>query len=334
MTGAAGQRASLITGGAGFIGSHLAASLLARGDRVVVVDDFSTGRRENLTAVDPDGRIEVIEGEVGASGAALLAAGPFDEVYHLAAAVGVDLIMADPVRAMEVNVEQTGALLRELASLPAMPRVLIASSSEVYGKPSRHVFSEDDDVVYGPTTMTRWSYAASKALDEFLGLGYSRSRGLPVVIARFFNTVGPRQVGRYGMVLPRFVAAALRNERLRVFGTGEQTRCFCDVRDVAGLLPRLIENTVAHGRVFNVGHDRPVTIRGLAEMVIERTGSESEIELVPYEDAYPIGYEDLAHRRPDLARLREAVGFEPAVTLEQTIDDVAAWLRVSGAVSA
>lgn len=317
----AGIRRVLVTGGAGFIGSHLVEHLAGRGHRVTVVDDLSTGLASNLDAVGD--HVELIESDLGAAIPTLASAPPFDLVFHLAAAVGVDLVLTDPVRAMEVNVETTSALLRHLAA-HGRPPTLIASSSEVYGKPGTSVFSEEDDSLYGPTTMTRWSYAHAKALDEHLALGYHATRGLPTVVARFFNTVGPRQRGTYGMVVPRFVEAALQNRPLRVFGDGRQSRCFCDARDVVPALPRLLQNPACHGRVFNIGSDRDITILALAETVVRTLGSGSPIQLVPYADAYPSGFEDLRHRRPDLARVREATGFDPRITLEQTILDIAA----------
>jgi len=323
-------RRTLLTGGAGFIGSHLAERLLDRGDRVTVVDDLSTGRRDNLPP--EHARLTFIHADLSQALRAFSAASrggveTFDEVYHLAAAVGVGLVMRDPVAAIETNVGQTGELLRfaaaqgERTGVPTP--VLIASSSEVYGKPDRERFGEDDDVVYGPTTVARWSYAASKALDEHLALGHHARGHVRAVVARLFNTVGPRQVGSYGMVLPRFVSAALRGEALRVFGDGSQSRCFCDVRDVAGALPRLLGQPEASGRVFNLGHDEPITIRALADLVIAVLGSRSSVELVPYERAYPAGFEDLHRRRPDLSRIRSAIGFSAARTLETTIRDLA-----------
>lgn len=328
-------RRVLVTGGAGFIGSHLSECLIARcgGEdlTITIVDDLSTGRAENVklleTAAEASGtKIEFVEADLGETIAGFAQADPFDAVFHLAAAVGVDLVLDDPVRAIEVNVESTSALLRHLAAHGAPP-TLIASSSEVYGKPGTSVFSEDDDSLYGSTTVTRWSYAHAKALDEHLALGYHASRGLPTVVARFFNTVGPRQRGRYGMVLPRFVESALHGRPLRVFGDGRQTRCFCDVRDVVPAVVSLLETPVCYGRVFNVGGDAAVSVEGLARRVIEMTGSTSRIELVAYEDAYAPGFEDLRHRRPDLSRVRKAVGFEQKFSLDQTIRDVAAEIR-------
>ncbi|MBS0188789.1 MAG: NAD-dependent epimerase/dehydratase family protein [Planctomycetes bacterium] len=328
-------RRSLVTGGAGFIGSHLSERLLARGDRVTVIDNLSTGRTRNL----PDHpRLRFIEADLHE---ALHALGPgevFDEIYHLAAAVGVGLVMKDPVAAIRTNIEQTIALLEFAAGRSAPGAAscgiptLIASSSEVYGKSAKSPYSEGDDVTYGPTTVSRWSYAYSKGIDEYLALSYGIQRGLPVVIARFFNTVGPRQVGDYGMVLPRFVEAALGGKPLRVHGEGRQSRCFCDIADVVDALPKLMTNPACRGGVFNVGSDRSISIRELAELVIRLTGSGSSIELVPYSEAYPPGFEDLADRRPDLRKIRGAIGFEPRKSLENTIRDVAGWLSTSGKV--
>ncbi len=320
----------LVTGGAGFIGSHLVERLLARGDAVVVVDDLSTGARANLPAshdhltfVHADLR-EWLHGHADA-------AGSFDEIYHMAAAVGVELVIADPIGSIETNTEQTSALLRYAASGKAgRPAVLVASSSEVYGKSERVPFHEDDDVVYGPTTATRWSYACSKALDEYLALAHHRSGGLGVVVARLFNTVGPRQVGRYGMVLPRFVGAALTGEPLRVFGDGEQVRCFCDVRDVSRALIDLVGTPPAHGRIFNVGTETAISIIDLARVVVEVLDSASDIEMVPYDKAYGPGFEDLRRRVPDLQRLRSAIDFEPEYELASTILAVAEAMGSAG----
>lgn len=330
--GAGARRRAFVTGGAGFIGSHLTDRLLERGDTVTVVDNLSTGRRANLPEAHE--RLRFIEADLAE---ALHAFGPgerFDEIYHLAAAVGVGLVMAEPIRSIETNVDQTAALLRFAAAMAKAgnpPAVLIASSSEVYGKSSKNPFSEEDDSVYGPTTVGRWSYACSKAIDEYLALAYHRQHGLPTVVVRLFNTVGPRQVGDYGMVVPRFVEAALEGEPLVVHGDGQQSRCFCDVRDVAELLPRVLGEPACRGRVYNVGSDAPISIRSLAELVVRTTGSRSAVRLVPYSDVYPVGFEDLRMRQPDLRRLRQAVGFEPRRTLEQTVLDIARDIQESGA---
>jgi UDP-glucose 4-epimerase len=309
----------------------LAERLLARGDIVTVVDDLSTGRRSNLPSSHE--RLRFVEADLRDALAAFGKGEVFEEIYHLAAAVGVKLVIDEPIRSIEVNIEQTAALLRFAAEHSPGGRpvpTLIASSSEVYGKSTHSPFSEGDDVVYGPTTVGRWSYACSKAIDEYLALAYHAQRQLPVVVARFFNTVGPRQVGEYGMVLPRFVQAALDGRPLEVYGDGTQSRCFCDVRDVVEVLPRLMARSICHGRVFNIGSDNPVTISNLADTVLRVTGSKSPKRLVPYTDAYARGFEDLLQRRPDLRRIREAVGFEPKIPLERTIGDVAASLSSIG----
>ncbi len=319
-THASGKRV-LVTGGAGFIGSHLTDLLLSRGDRVTIVDDLSTGRRRNLPASHE--RLRFIEADLGHALAAFGKGEVFDEVYHLAAAVGVKLVTTDPIRSIETNIEQTSALLRYVSTHGNIP-TLLASSSEVYGKSAGVPFRESDDVAYGPTTVPRWSYACSKAVDEYLGLAYFAQRGLPVVIARFFNTVGPRQVGDYGMVLPRFVGAAIENKPIDVYGDGEQSRCFCDVRDVASSLPRLLGTKECHGRVFNVGSDQPITIRALAELVVKTIGSTSSIKRIPYAQAYGENFEDLRQRRPDLSRVSNAIGFNASIPIERTIKDLAA----------
>ncbi|MEM9165727.1 MAG: NAD-dependent epimerase/dehydratase family protein [Planctomycetota bacterium] len=324
---------ALVTGGAGFIGSHLVETLLESGREVTVIDNLSTGSLSNLALSDPERALRFVRSDIADALDAIgpgRTLGPFDEIYHLAAHVGVRLVMDRPVEAMERNVSDTAALLRVALSSGsdgAPSRVLVASSSEVYGKGVRDVFREDDDLLLGPTTVTRWSYAASKALDEFLALGHARDAGLPAVVVRFFNTVGPRQVGSYGMVVPRFVEAALRGEPLTVYGDGAQSRCFGDVRDIVRALPALIEDQACHGRLFNLGSDQPISIRSLAELVIEVTGSSSVIEQIAYEDAFGPGFEDLRRRQPDLSRIREAIGFTHTTPLEKTVADIAAWMR-------
>jgi UDP-glucose 4-epimerase len=323
-------RRVLVTGGAGFIGSHLVERLLARGDSVTVVDNLSTGRRENLPRAHE--RLRFIEADLRDALTAFGRGERFDEVYHLAAAVGVRLVLAEPISSIETNVEQTAALLRfvlEHGDGRGVP-TLIASSSEVYGKSAKSPFSEEDDVLYGPTTAGRWSYACSKAIDEYLAIAYAARHGMPVVVARFFNTVGPRQVGDYGMVLPRFVGAAMQNRPLTVYGDGSASRCFCDVRDVVEVLPRMLSTRECHGRVFNVGSDTPITIAQLADHVVRVLESRSGTRHIPYSEAYPAGFEDLQQRQPDLSRLRSVLKFQPAIPLEQTIRDIAASLPEHG----
>ena len=312
----------LVTGGAGFIGSHLVDHLLERGDRVVVVDDFSTGRRSNLDAafgVAGD-RLEVVEGTVGEV-LPTLEPTAFDSIYHLAAAVGVRLVVEEPIRTIETNVHETSAVF-EFARKNRVP-TLVASTSEVYGKGSGEPMSEDDDVIYGPSVVPRWSYACSKAIDEYLALAHDREGVVPTVVVRFFNTVGPRQRGEYGMVLPRFVQACVDGNQMEVHGDGLQSRCFCDVRDVVKALPRLIEDVKHRGKVFNLGSDESITIRDLAELVRTRTGSESSIRFVDYVEVFDEEFEDLQIRIPDLSRVRAAIGFQAGIPLDQTIDDLA-----------
>jgi UDP-glucose 4-epimerase len=313
------ERRCLVTGGAGFIGSHLVEHLVAHGQRVVVVDNLSTGRRCNLNGVRA-GACEFIHASVSEA-VKTFQPGEFDEIHHLAAAVGVRLVIEQPIHTIETNVLETSALL-EYASRSRTP-IMLASTSEVYGKGSRTPFAEDDDVVYGPTIFSRWSYACSKAIDEYLALAHHRQHRLPAVIIRFFNTVGPRQVGEYGMVLPRFVKAVLEDQPLQVHGDGRQSRCFCDVRDVVGALPALLMNPACAGRVFNLGNDQSIQIQALAELVIRTLGSASSIVHVPYDQAFGEGFDDLRDRRPDLTRVRQAIGFRPNISLEQTIRDLA-----------
>jgi len=311
----------LVTGGAGFIGSHLCEALAARGSAVVAVDDLSTGLAANLDRALASGRIEFIEGTVSAVLPAL-AGRRFDGVFHLAAAVGVRLVVEDPAAAAETNIRETMAAL-DFARRTGSP-FLLASSSEVYGKGVRAPFREEDDLVFGPPTVSRWSYGLSKAIDEHLALASGARDGLPVTVARLFNTVGPRQRGRFGMVLPRFVDAALAGEPLEVHGSGRQVRCFCDVRDVVGALRRMIDSPACRGRVLNVGSDRPVTIDDLAAAVLRVTGATGGIRRVPHSEVFGTAFEDLAIRVPDVSAIRAAIGFEPAIPLDTTIADVAA----------
>jgi UDP-glucose 4-epimerase len=307
----------LVTGGAGFIGSSLVERLLNEGHAVTVIDDFSTGCRENLRAVADHPHLSVIASKVSgcASLPALLA--KVDAVYHLAAAVGVELVVKSPIRTITTNLSETEVLL-EAARDRAVP-VLITSTSEVYGKSQRRAFSEEDDLLIGPPHLARWSYACSKLMDEFLAMAYARERHLPVIIARLFNTVGPRQTGQYGMVLPRFIAAAKAGQPLRVYGDGQQTRCFCYVADTVEALIRLLRAPTARGEVFNVGNDEETTIQGLAELVIRTLGSRSTIEHVPYGQAYAPGFEDMVRRRPLIEKCARFTGFRPRRSLEEII---------------
>jgi UDP-glucose 4-epimerase len=315
---------ALITGGAGFVGSHLTERLLDRGDEVHVIDDLSTGSIENIEPFKGrSGFHYTIETIMNAPVLAELV-DRVDVVFHLAAAVGVRLIVESPVNTIETNVHGTEKVLA-LAN-KKRKKVVLTSTSEVYGKADVVPFREDGDLVMGPTSKGRWSYACSKAIDEFLALAYHKEKHLPVVVARLFNTVGPRQTGRYGMVIPNFVKQALLGHPLTVFGDGTQTRCFTDVRDVVGQLTALAEAPAAVGQVFNVGNDREeVTILDLAKRVKTRSGSRSEIVLVPYEKAYEEGFEDMQRRVPDLSKLRALTGYEPQVSLDEILDRVVAY---------
>jgi UDP-glucose 4-epimerase len=309
-----------ITGGAGFIGSHLCERLLERGDKVIILDDLSTGQMDNVSHLM--GR-EGFEHRVGSVTDVALVSELVDRcdvTVHLAAAVGVRLIVEHPVHTIETNVRGTEVVLGAAAKKQKL--VVLASTSEVYGKGVKIPFSEDDDLKLGGTQHSRWAYACSKALDEWLALAYWKEKKVPVIIARFFNTVGPRQTGRYGMVLPNFVAQALAGDPIRVFGSGEQSRCFGHVRDAVEAVLRLIETPVAVGQVFNVGTEREVTINKLAEMVRDTVGTQSAIEHVPYSEAYAVGFEDLERRVPDTSKLAKVAGYRFTRTLEQIITDV------------
>ena len=308
---------ALITGGAGFIGSHLAEALLRAGAEVAVIDDLSTGSIENLEHLQGLNKFSyTIETLLNRSHLAELV-DRADVIFHLAAAVGVRLIIESPVRTIETNVKGTELVL-ELAAKKGK-KVLLTSTSEVYGKANKIPFKEDDDLVLGPTTKGRWSYACSKAIDEFLALAYWREKRVPVVIARLFNTVGPRQTGRYGMVIPNFVQQSLSGGPITVFGDGKQSRCFAWVGDVIGALIRLGNHPAAVGQVFNVGSETEVRIRDLAGMVREFTGSNAKIKLIPYSKAYEEGFEDMQRRIPDLTKIRRLIGYEPRVGLPEIL---------------
>jgi len=310
----------LITGGAGFIGSHLAERLLDRGDRVVLLDNLSTGSVENIRHLKSSDRMQYHLDNIENRQLLAELVDDADVIVHLAAAVGVKLIVESPVRTIETNVNGTQLVLE--AAYKKRKRVFIASTSEVYGKSMQVPFHEDADLVLGATNMGRWAYAASKALDEFLALSYWKEKKQPVVVARFFNTVGPRQTGRYGMVLPNFVSQALNAEPMTVFGSGKQSRCFCDVQDTVEAMLRLMATDKAVGEVVNIGTDREITVEGLAEMVKSRTGSASPVTYTPYDQAYEPGFEDMMRRVPCLDKLERLTGFRPATTLEDIIDRV------------
>jgi len=312
---------ALITGGAGFLGSHLAEALLARGDTVYLLDNLSTGSIENIEHLKNAPRFHYAVDSVMNEPVTAEMIDRVDVVFHLAAAVGVRLIVESPVNTIETNVHGTEMVLK-LAN-KKKKKVLVASTSEVYGKSEDVPFREDADLVMGATMKGRWSYACSKAIDEFLALAYWKEKKLPVVVFRLFNTVGPRQTGRYGMVIPNFVKQALLGHPITVFGDGTQSRCFTYVSDVVGVLVRLAEEPRAVGQVFNIGNDREeVTILDLAQRVKARTASKSEIVRVPYDQAYEEGFEDMPRRVPDLSRLRALTGYEPQVHLDEILDRV------------
>jgi UDP-glucose 4-epimerase len=314
-----------VTGGAGFIGSHLVERLIERGERVLVLDDLSTGRRENLAAVAGHERLVFVEGTVMDRAQVASVVARADLVVHLAAAVGVRLIVDRPVWTLETNIHGTEVVLHECAR--DQTPVFVASSSEVYGKGSQCPFREDDDIVLGPTTKSRWSYAASKMVDEFLALSWHRENGLPACVGRFFNTVGPRQVGQYGMVVPRFVEQALDGGPITVYGDGLQSRAFGHVRDVVEAVVALMECPDAAGRVFNIGGPEEITIQALAERVRALVNPDAEIVHVAYEEAYGAGFEDLGRRVSDTTRLRETIGFGPDRRLDEILGDTVAHLR-------
>ena len=323
----------LVTGGAGFIGSHLTEALLALGCRVSVVDDESTGSIDNLAAVLEHPHFSYTKGTVVDGSLVRRLVAEVDEVYHLAAAVGVRLIAQNPIHTIEANIAPVELLLEELGRLQGKGRTVklfLASSSEVYGKNPKPQWTEDDDLVIGPTTRPRWSYGASKAIDDFLALAYWRQQQLPVVVGRLFNVVGPRQTGKYGMVLPRMVEAALAGGPLVVHDDGKQQRCFAHVSDVIRAILGLMDLPEAAGGVFNIGSDLPVSILDLARRVIAAVDPSLSIEFVSYADAYSRDFEDCRRRIPDLTRLREAIGFEPRYDLDDSIREVVAWKRRQG----
>lgn len=315
----------LITGGAGFIGSHLSETLIGKGEHVTIIDDLSTGRMENIQHLAGHSHfhfaIETIANETVMD----RLVSECDMIYHLAAAVGVELIVTRPVEVIERNILGTEAVLK--IANRYKKKVFIASTSEVYGKNEKVPFNENDDRLLGPTTKTRWSYASSKAIDEFLALAYHKEMQLPVVIGRFFNTIGPRQTGQYGMVAPRFVKRALMGEPLQVYGDGEQSRCFTNVTDVVGAIIDLMDNEAAVGEIFNIGSSEEISINALAQKVIEVTGSDSDIRHIPYEEAYESGFEDMRRRIPDIAKLNKLTGYVPRIRLDETLEQITDFLR-------
>ena len=310
----------LVTGGAGFIGSHLCELLVRNGHTVVAIDNLSTGRLENISYLLAMPGFLFVRETITNSQVLDRLTSEADIIIHLAAVVGVKLIVEDPVNTIATNIMGTEAVLTTANRYGC--KVMLASTSEVYGKGSKVPFNEEDDCVMGPTSHSRWAYATSKAIDEFLGLAYYRQFGLPVVVMRFFNTVGPRQTGRYGMVIPRFVRQALLNEPITVYGDGEQSRCFADVEDIIDAIYKLSSNSAAVGQVFNIGSTEEVTISELADKVIIATGSQSKVIHVPYEEAYAPGFEDMRRRVPDLTKVNHLIGYEPKYKLDDTLKRV------------
>ena len=311
---------ALITGGAGFIGSYLVEELLERGDEVTVIDDLSTGRRENIAHLKGNPNFCFLQDTIMNEGRMRKLIDDCEIVYHLAAAVGVKFVIDYPLKSMEINVRGTEIVL-ELAS-KGKKKVLLTSTSEIYGKKENGLFREDDDRVLGTTTISRWSYSCAKALDEFLALAYYREKGLPVVIVRLFNTCGPRQTGRYGMVIPRFLEQALSGKPITVYGDGKQTRSFTYVTDVVKAIIVLTNHPKAIGDVFNVGSEEGITIAGLAKKIKELTNSQSEIVFIPYEEAYEKGFEDMRHRVPDISKVRRLIGYSPRVGLDEMLKKI------------
>lgn len=310
----------LITGGAGFIGSHLAEQHLNRGDGVYIIDDLSTGSMENIEHFKKHPNFQYALDTVTNQQLVAELVDLCDATYHLAAAVGVRLIVESPVRTIETNIRGTEVVLEQAAK--KRKRVLVTSTSEVYGKRETIPFREDDDLVMGATNKGRWSYACSKAIDEFLAIAYWKEKKVPTVIARLFNTVGPRQTGRYGMVIPNFVKQALSNEDITVYGDGSQSRCFTHVNDVVGALMKLIEHPEAIGEVYNIGGDYEVTILQLAERIKALSGSNSRISFLPYDKAYEEGFEDMMRRVPDISKIRDLIGYQPTFGLDEILNSV------------
>ena len=310
----------LVTGGAGFIGSHLCEILIESDHSVVAMDDLSTGSLDNIVHLDGTPKFQFVRETIMNSQVLNRLASDADTIIHLAAAVGVKLIVENPVRTITTNIMGTEAVLS--AANRHGCKVLIASSSEVYGKGARVPFREDDDRLMGSTSHSRWSYAASKAIDEFLGLAYHQQYGLPVVILRFFNTIGTRQTGRYGMVVPRFVRQALRGQPLTVYGDGKQSRCFADVADVTAAVVKLMDHPSATGQVFNIGTIEEITIHDLAERIITLSNSASEIQFIPYDQAYAPGFEDMQRRVPSLDKINRLIGYEPQSSLDDVLKRV------------
>ena len=312
----------LITGGSGFIGSHLAERLLHNGHSVIVIDDLTTGTIENIRHLKTSSKFQYVIDSVTNESLMAELIDSVDAVFHLAAVVGVRLVVDEPIRTIQTNIHCTELVLKHASK--KSKKVIITSTSEIYGKSEQIPFSEENDLVYGSTTKSRWSYAFSKGVDEFLALAYHQTRALPVMIVRLFNTVGPRQTGHYGMVIPRFVHQALSGMPITVYGDGKQTRCFCHVEDATRAFAKLMETESCVGQIYNVGSTEEVTILQLAEMILRKTGSKLGMQFVPYEKAYAAGFEDMMHRRPDISKIHKAIGFKPEHNLEKIVDDVIA----------
>ena len=315
----------LITGGAGFIGSHLAETLLNQNDEVWIIDNLSTGSINNIEHLKSNPRFHYTIDTIFNEPRLAELIDNCDIVFHLAAAVGVRLIVESPVNTIETNIAGTESVLKLANKKNKI--VLIASSSEVYGKSTKIPFNEDDDTIMGPTVKSRWSYACSKAIDEFLALAYWREKKLPTIVVRLFNTVGPRQSGRYGMVIPRFVQQALAGEPFTVYGTGKQSRCFTDVSDVVGALIKVVTHPKSIGQVFNVGSEQEITIKTLASKIKEKTKSSSKIKYIPYDEAYESGFEDMLRRVPDLTKIGKLINYQPTQNIDQILDKIIRYFR-------
>ena len=313
---------ALVTGGAGFIGSHLVEALLARGDKVSVIDNLSTGRFENIAHLEDNPNFDYVIDTILDERIMRELVEPVDIVFHLAAAVGVAYIIENPLKSLETNIRGTEIVLEKAND--GKKKVVLFSTSEIYGKANHQPCREEDDRVLGTTTITRWGYSASKAIDEFLALAYHREKKLPVLIVRCFNTCGPRQTGQYGMVIPRFVKQALLDHPITIYGDGQQTRCFSDVSDVVRGVLGLVDDASTDGEVFNLGSDEETTIEELAFKVKELTASDSQIDYIPYETAYEQGFEDMRRRVPDLTKIRETIGYEPQISLGELLERVVA----------
>ncbi len=316
---------ALVTGGAGFIGSHLVEALLERGDQVTALDNLSTGQAPNLNHVKDHPNVRLVVGSI--TDPVLLAevTQGIDIIYHMAAAVGVKLVADDPVRTIETNIYPTEVLLRHATA--AGQKFFLASTSEVYGKYTKETWTEEDDLQFGPTSRPRWAYGCSKAIDEFLALAYHKKRKLDVVIGRFFNVVGPRQVGHYGMVIPRFVEAALKGGPITIYDDGGQERCFAHVREVVDCIITLMNTPAASGQIFNIGADQPVSVKQLAEEIIALVGDDIPLKYIPYKDAYGDDFEDVRRRVPDVSKLKRTINKAPSMKRQQLLQEIIDWKR-------